>query len=343
MYSIIDSGTTNTRIFIIDDSGNIVASGNKKVGVRDTSITGSRDKLREGVSSLFFEIIKENDIDDKEVEFAIASGMITSEIGLIEIPHLIAPIGLKELSENIKRVEDDNVLPIGRPVYFIRGIKNNFPKDARVNDLRSIDFMRGEEVQCIGAIKVKDIKESSNIVALSSHTKIMHIDDNLNVAHMITTLSGQLFEAIVNSSNIGKSIRQLDNERENIYTLEEVIEIAKDCVENAGLCRCFLMPRFMETLLDTNSKERLWFLDAIIAVDDMKIFDEIISMGYGSNRYLFYGHKERCEIYKILLKKKYGGDISVELIDDKASIEALTIEGVKEVAKSIINNKNVKE
>lgn len=340
MYAIIDSGTTNTRIYIINDKNEIVASGNKKVGVRDTSITGSRDRLKNGVSSLFFEILEENNIDEKQVKFAIASGMITSEIGLIEIPHLVAPIGLKELSDGIEKVEDNNVLPISRPVYFIRGIKNNFPKDARIHDLRSIDFMRGEEVQWIGAIKLKNIIEPCNVVALSSHTKIMHIDSSQRVVHMMTTLSGQFFEAVTASTNIGKSVKIQENERENIYTQKEVIEVARMCVAKAGLGRTLLMPRFMETLLDTNSQERIWFLSAAIAADDMKIFDEMIGMGYGAKRYVFYGHEMRCKLYQELLHQKYGDDIIVESIFEKGDIDNLTIQGVIEIAQDIIRSNN---
>lgn len=338
MYAIIDSGTTNTRIYIMDDEHQVITSGSKKVGVRDTSITGSRDKLKNGVSSLFFEILEENGIDEKQVKFAIASGMITSEIGLIEIPHLIAPIGLKELSESIEKIEDENVLPISRPLYFIRGIKNNFPTDARVHDLRSIDFMRGEEVQWVGAIKMKNISEPCNVVTLSSHTKIMHINSEQQVDHMITTLSGQFFEAITSSTNIGKSVRPLNNEQDNIYSQKEIIEVAMSCVEKAGLGRTLLMPRFMETLLDTNSKERILFLSAAIAADDMKAFDEMIGMGYGAERYIFYGHKIRCELYEQMLRLKYGKDILVESISDKEDVDNLTIQGVIQIAQGIIRN-----
>ena len=98
MFAVIDCGTTMTRIYIVDENQQIIASGRKKVGVRDTSITGSRDTLRSGVTELFFEVLEENRIPDKQVEFAIASGMITSEVGLIEIPHLVAPVGLHQLS-----------------------------------------------------------------------------------------------------------------------------------------------------------------------------------------------------------------------------------------------------
>lgn len=48
MFAVIDCGTTNTRIYIVDQNREILASGSRKVGVRDTSITGSRDALRQG-------------------------------------------------------------------------------------------------------------------------------------------------------------------------------------------------------------------------------------------------------------------------------------------------------
>lgn len=62
MFAVIDCGTTMTRIYLVNDQKEIVASGRKKVGVRDTSITGSRDKLRNGVTELFFEILREHQI-----------------------------------------------------------------------------------------------------------------------------------------------------------------------------------------------------------------------------------------------------------------------------------------
>ena len=101
MFAVIDCGTTNTRIYIVDRNRKIVACGSRKVGVRDTSITGSRDALRQGITELFFGILSEHGIKDEEVEFAVASGMITSEIGLIEIPHLVAPAGLSDLSQGL--------------------------------------------------------------------------------------------------------------------------------------------------------------------------------------------------------------------------------------------------
>lgn len=332
MFAVIDCGTTNTRIYIVDRQRCIVASGEKKVGVRDTSITGSRDKLRDGITELFFAILREGNIPEREVDFAIASGMITSEIGLIEIPHLVAPAGLAELSAGILEVNDEAVLPIRRPVYFIRGIRNCYSEHARAQDLREIDFMRGEEVQCIGVIEKFGIKKPCSIVALSSHTKVMYIDERQRIAASNTTISGQFYEALLNSTNIGKSLVETKGEEPGGYTYEELVDTALDCVEHAGLGRTLLMPRFLQVLLKTNSRERDIFANAAIAADDLKAFEEMRKRGYDSGSYIFYGHESRCRMYEYLLKKRFGDKLSLTSIFDKREIAELTVQGAVAVA-----------
>lgn len=331
MFAVIDSGTTMTRIYIVDQKKNIVASGRAKVGVRDTSITGSRDKLRRGVEELFFRVLKENDIADNDVEFAIASGMITSEVGLIEIPHLVAPVGLKQLTEGIEKIEDPKVLDIRRPIYFVRGVRNNYP-EAKVGALRQVDFMRGEEVQCIGIMKSKRLTYPCNFVALSSHTKVMHINERQEIAASSTTISGQLFEAICNSTNIGKSLVPVEGEEAGGYMDEELIETAIDCVRHAGLARTMLMPRFMQVLMRTDGHEREVFMDAAIAADDINAFREMQAQGYRTEHYVLYGHENRCKMYDYMLKKEFGSQTVVDSIYGKEELDRLTVTGSIAVA-----------
>ena len=332
MFAVIDCGTTMTRIYIVDQSKKIIASGRKKVGVRDTSITGSRDTLRSGVTQLFFEILKENGIPDGQVEFAIASGMITSEVGLIEIPHLVAPVGLHQLSEGILEVNDQSVLPLGRPVYFVRGVRNHYPDGARAQSLRQVDFMRGEEVQCIGIMNSRQLPYPCNIVALSSHTKVMYINAQAQIEASNTTISGQFYEAIVNSTNIGKSVIPVEGEEAGGYTEEELIGVATDCVRHAGLGRTMLMPRFLQVLMKTNSQERRTFIDAAIAADDLNAFREMREQGYDADYYLLYGHESRCKMYTYMLRREFGEKLTVECIFDKEELDQLTVTGSIAVA-----------
>lgn len=44
--AIIDSGTTNSRVYIADDTTSVYATGTRQVGMRDTVRTGSRETLR---------------------------------------------------------------------------------------------------------------------------------------------------------------------------------------------------------------------------------------------------------------------------------------------------------
>lgn len=332
MFAVIDSGTTTTRIYIINDDHTIVASGRKQIGVRDTSITGSRDTLRNGIADLFFEILSENNIDQGHIIFAIASGMITSEIGLIEIPHLVAPVSLADLSEHIQVVTDPEVLSLGCPIYFVRGVRNNYSSSATIHDLRQIDFMRGEEVQCVGIMETREISYPCTIVALSSHTKAIYINHERQIAASNTTISGQFYQALISSTNIGKSITKTEGEDCGGYSYEEIVDIAKDCVKNAGLGRTCLMTRFMQVLLKTNSTERQLFIGAAIAADDMKAFCEMEAQGMGTDTYILYGQQERCELYTYMLKQEFGQSLKIESIYNMDEIDELTVKGIIKVA-----------
>lgn len=338
MFAVIDCGTTNTTIFILSDDSELVAQGTKKIGVRDTSITGSKQALKNGVEQLYFDILREHEIDNNKIKFAIASGMITSEIGLIEIPHLVAPCGLEELSDNIEVVNDREVLDIGVPIYFIRGVRNNYGENDTAHKIRQVDFMRGEEVQCIGILKELKPQLPVNIVVLSSHTKLIHIDKEGKIRNCMTTMSGQIFEALKAATNVGKSITNCQGEEAGGYSFEEIVAIAKDCVENAGFVRTMLMPRFMQVLLKTNSEERTLFVDAAIAVDDMKAFIDFNNQGYKTPKYILFGHHARCKLYTYLIKQYLGNEIDVESIYDEQAIADMTIKGVIITAKNILKS-----
>ena len=337
MFSVIDCGTTFSRVYIIDNNRQIVTDTCAQVGVRDTVVSGSKEKLKQALTTLFHEALDNSGLAVSDIDFVIASGMITSEIGLIEIPHLIAPAGIAELSKGVVRVNDPGILPIGIPIYFIPGIKNHYSEDARAQDLMDIDFMRGEEVQCVG-ILTQDIAVPCSIVTLSSHTKVVYIDKNRKIAASNTTISGQLYDAILNHSSIGKSLVEKEGEPAGGYTYQELIQIACDCVANTGLGRTLLMPRFLQVLLKTNAWEREVFTNAAIAADDMKAFEDMRKRGLANDRYIIYGHQNRCEMYQYMLRKFYGDNMEITCISDKDKIGKLTVLGCIAVAEHLISH-----
>lgn len=343
MLAVIDCGTTNTRIYLVNEKHEIVASDEVNVGVRDTSISGSKEKLRNAVQKLFDDILRKSGIEKKHVRFAVASGMITSEIGLIEIPHLIAPAGIQELSKGIVKTEDGQVLSLGCPVYFIRGVKNSSSRDASgLGDLAEMDFMRGEEVQCVGILSETDVCPPCNIVVLSSHTKNIYINRDGQIEASCTTISGQLYDALLNATLLGSSLVPISGE-ECRHDRKELLQLAMKSVDNNGLGRTLLMARFMQVLMESSYKERRLLVDAAIAADDMNSFFEMSKQGMNSENYCLVGKKSRCDLYAEMLHIYFGGNVKVKTISDKAQIGRLTVTGNMLVATQYFAEKDAEK
>jgi 2-dehydro-3-deoxygalactonokinase len=327
--AIIDCGTTNSRVFVVDRLGNTIGKATRKVGVRDTAIHGSNAVLKQGLTETFYDAIQNAHKDLNDLSFVISSGMITSEIGLLEIPHIWAPAGLDELARDIKTVRDPNVFPIDIPIHFIRGIKNKFdPERIELRDVGTLDFMRGEEVQVAGILTQYKIRPPVTIVVLSSHTKFIPIDSQERILGSLTTVSGQVYEALIKETFIGKSIRAEDDFDDQEYFDRNIVEIADHWVQHSGFLRSLLMPRFLDTLLKTKWYERKLFVEAGIAAEDMRCLNQFAALGFPTKTaYILVGSKGRCRIYDYLLKEKMKLATEVIQISSPESIDALSIQG----------------
>jgi len=334
-FAIIDCGTTNSRVYILDEQFNIVSKTLKKVGVLDTVVNGSNEIFKAGLRELFESTVNKAGLKNSDIKFAIASGMITSEIGLIEIPHLWAPVGIDELAKGIKVVNNHEVFPVGVPMIFIRGIKNYFPENTTYKDIRKVDFMRGEETQVAGLISLyPGLHYPITMVVLSSHTKYIYINKEKKICSSLTTLSGQVYEAIRKNTFIGKSIKNDKSGKDENYFDTDIIDVAYDSVRNAGFLRTLMMPRFMEVLLKTKWYERKLFINSAIIAEDLRTLGEFKTLNYSLYcSFVLVGHKIRCKILGYLLKKYYGVTERIKCVYEKKEIDQLSIGGGIIVAK----------
>jgi 2-dehydro-3-deoxygalactonokinase len=261
--------------------------------------------------------------------------MITSEIGLLEIPHVWAPASMTDLAKNIKTVQDPAVFPVDIPIHFIRGIKNRYdPQTAHMSDVGALDFMRGEESQIAGIFSLYEFELPVTVVVLSSHTKFIPIDEGRNILGSLTTISGQVYEAIIKETFIGKSIRKDDDFSDADYFADEVVDLAYDWVTRAGFLRTLLMPRFLDVLLKTKWYERKLFVEAAIAAEDMKALDQFPSFNFPvRSHFILVGSKPRCSIYAYMLKRKMQVAKDILSITDTDEIDLLSIKGVLHLAK----------
>ena len=333
MFAIIDCGTTNSRIYILDDNDKVVAVGYRNIGAKDTLVKG-KEYLAQGIAEAFYSILNQNDISKENIQCIISSGMITSEFGLKEVPHLMAPVGIDDTAKNVEVIKANTVLPIDIPLLLVPGVK--IPVDLQSNNIdfiNEIDIMRGEELQVYGALHKAGINGSAYVLFLTSHSKLVTITSDKKISYSTTTISGQFYQAIQNTS-IGKSITVDKEDILKNYTYDEIIEHADELTQRVGILRSILMPRFLDTAMDTTEKERNLYACAAIASEDMKAIDNFISnQNSGIKKMVIVGSKERSDIYKSLINRSKYSDWTIHQIFNKKEIDYLTIEGMVQLKK----------
>jgi 2-dehydro-3-deoxygalactonokinase len=332
----IDCGTTNSRIYIVNDSAEIAAKVSRKLGIRDVVMSGGNEVLKNGLEKMLHQALEHADLELGDIAFAISSGMITSEIGLMEVPHLWAPIHIDDLARNIEKVHDPSVFPVDTILYLIPGIKNRY--DARATDISMVgelDFMRGEETQIAGLFSAYDVELPVTVVILSSHTKFVSIDKGGRILGSLTTLSGQLYEAIIRETSIGKSLTSDDGFDDEHYFDSKIIDIAYELVKRSGFTRVMLMPRFLDVLLRTRWYERKLFVEAAIASEDMRLINSFNALDFPlDTNFILCGSEGRCAIYDHLLREKAEISRDILAITSTEDIDMLSVKGAIYIAKT---------
>jgi len=230
LIGIFDCGTTNSRFSIVNSAGTVLGNATSKIGVKDTALSGSNEALKRGLRSLFAQTLASSGLVASDIAMVISSGMITSELGIAELPHLLAPAGIDEIAGGLTRIEDEKSLDIDTDLYLIRGVKNgpDPAADAPLSAVHNLDFMRGEETQVMGLLALHGGGIPTTIVNLSSHTKYISVDADDRIRGSVTTLSGQVYESLLKETFIGKSIAPGNGKErpENDLPLEERLEEA---------------------------------------------------------------------------------------------------------------------
>lgn len=201
-YITVDSGTTNTRISLVADG---VILDTLKFSVSASEGEMRRERLSGQLKSGIADILERNGRAAKDISRIIACGMITSEIGLIELEHIKAPCGIRELAENIYEATMREISDI--PFVFIRGIKYMSGEH--------IDMMRGEETEIYG-ISEKP-RENCLYVLPGSHSKLIYVDRDHRISEFSTELTGEMIHAIANHTILSSAVDLSQSAEDPVY------------------------------------------------------------------------------------------------------------------------------
>ncbi|MCI0524604.1 MAG: 2-dehydro-3-deoxygalactonokinase, partial [Acidobacteria bacterium] len=186
----VDTGTTNTRVWLTQGD-RIIARAQTGVGVRDTARDGSPARLRNALRELIAQVRAEavNAGLNQSPSCVIAAGMITSPLGLAEVPHVRAPAGLNELAASTRRHSFPEITDL--PILLIPGVRSG-PLRCDPETVGSADVMRGEETLCLGLNALGLLDARSTLLNLGSHWKVIKLDQDARIASSLTSMTGEL-------------------------------------------------------------------------------------------------------------------------------------------------------
>ena len=200
----MDGGTTNTRVLFWKD-GRLLGKAAAPVWVRVTAMEGSDRRLKETIRRLLDEGADATGVSGKEIGLIIASGMLTSNLGLMEIPHETAPLRPEELASRMveRRLPE---LAGDTPFWFVPGVKNMADQDLREENCLSMDMMRGEETEAAALLAHYRPQGATVLVLPGSHNKYIAVTEDGRIAGCLTSLTGELLQNLTENSILAGSV-----------------------------------------------------------------------------------------------------------------------------------------
>ncbi|MBR6767449.1 MAG: 2-dehydro-3-deoxygalactonokinase [Clostridia bacterium] len=260
---IVDCGTTNLRVMLLDGENNVVCTVRGEGGVKHTAIDGHNGKLRGMLRDCIQKALDQAGCRMEQIAECIAYGMITSNMGLLEIPHLAAPASKEDLRRGMREAVFEDIAPF--PIRFIPGVRN-FTGSVSLGNFSGMDMMRGEETEAIGLFELLKPKEDCVFVLPGSHNKFVMMDKNGSIQGCMTSISGELLDVITHGTILADSVGRSFVSAE-AYDREMAAAGALECAKS-GIGRAAFGGRILQTL-GAMEKEKIqsYLLGAVIATD----------------------------------------------------------------------------
>ncbi|MBO5746528.1 MAG: 2-dehydro-3-deoxygalactonokinase [Clostridia bacterium] len=279
-YITVDGGTTNTRVSLVMDGkvcDTIKYNVGAKVGIDNA------DCLKNAVKEGILKLLDKFGLTVFDIERVLAGGMITSEHGLCNVPHIEAPAGISELKRNVKEVVLPEICDV--PFVFIPGVK------VGCDNLDTADMMRGEEAELVGMMK--DGVSDCVYVMPGSHSKIVTVDAFGRIVDFKTMMTGEMIAALSGGTILKSSVDLGCDTVDEEYLVKGFDSCRQNGINNALFKVRVLNNMFGGTKLQVYS----FFLGVILA-------EEIVEIEKQSVNAVVIGGREQIKRATAILLKR---------------------------------------
>lgn len=248
-----DSGTSNTRLYAIDENLQVKNTNTRNIGSKDSALAGSNKSLIEAMKALYDEAIKSMNIKEDQVKEIFASGMITSPYGLIEIPHKSLPLTINEFVDGIYPFYEETLFK--RTINLVPGLKTIHEDFSHVNN------MRGEEIEIFGTLdELKEKSKTDNIAIMmpGSHTHITYVEGN-KIVGILSNFTGELFYALRTSTILGPIL-----DIKEMVLNKDMVKKGMENLENFGFNRAIYIAHAMRLFNTKTEIDRFSYAEGVV-------------------------------------------------------------------------------
>ncbi|MFC0471770.1 2-dehydro-3-deoxygalactonokinase [Halalkalibacter kiskunsagensis] len=331
---LIDSGTTNSRIRLVqnDHTEQVVDVLKMKVGVRNTAIDGHNERLKSEIQRGIAKVIERNHLSADQVSSIVASGMITSNLGLYEVPHVTAPADLEDFVKHAKMVDSGEFFNI--PCLFIPGMKNDSGELLAQSPqlVNEMDIMRGEEVEAFGLLKQLAPVGRGIMVLPGSHTKYVVIDQDQTLCFSLSTLGGEVLQAICSNTILSSSLNEKLVETIDTPHLLAGFHAAK----REGLTRSFFHIRLLQLYSELDDNARANYFVGAVLQSDLQALDSYLEHAGKFEWMIVGGSNPLRSAFVHLLSDQYENVNIMEANDEQ--VEHALVSGAIEVGSQFFDN-----
>ncbi|OZU88265.1 hypothetical protein CIL03_11465 [Virgibacillus indicus] len=337
MYIIlIDSGTTNSRIRLVhEESTQLIDIIKIEVGIRNTAIDGNNHSLKSEITQGIRELVRKNKLETAQINYIIASGMITSNLGLYEVDHVTAPADLEDFVHHSKTVISEDFYHI--PCLFVPGMKNRHDVSDEGSVIDQMDILRGEEVETIGLLEQLKPAGKGLMILPGSHTKYLLIDEDQTFLSSFSTLGGEVLHSISSSTILSDSLNTTLIESLNRHQLIEGYKAAK----KVGLTRSFYHIRLLQLFSELDDNERANYFVGAVLQSDMQALHSFIGNEENLDWFVVGGASPLRAAFVQLLKEEYQEMDIIEASNEQ--IENALIYGAHRIGRNYVENQNEKQ
>jgi 2-dehydro-3-deoxygalactonokinase len=327
----LDGGTTNTRARLMHHR-ETVAIARRSVGARDTvssetsqspgpdvgSAVRAPQRDRTRLIQALRELLEDLSLSGgsaaanadsgcgARLDFIVAAGMLSSEVGILAVPHVAAPAGLDDLARGVVVCQLPEIAQLA--LHFIPGVRT--PPASDPDGWFHADVMRGEECETWGAYSALlgcgELEPGQSQVFLwpGSHTKLVEVDTAGRISRSQTTLAGEMLQSVARHTLLAASLPDtLPDEVD-----QQAAAAGARAAQGQGLGRAAFLVRISALLQKLNPAERASFwLGAVIAEDVVNLARHPILT---SGRPVWVGGRQPLRsLYAALLAQRYTGRV----------------------------------